>query len=106
MFQHYYTERLWRHLGRANAMDRGTVAQGWGADFVGTAAAVAYLNDCGLCATAETVCKLAGQSRSTTGGKLRRLSVESGSILDRKNATFAGSCDCPSSRALHFRIGV
>src|SRR3954470_2788202 len=110
MLQAFYTPQLWRHLGQENASEHpGTVAQGWGADFVGTAAAVAYLNDRGACATAATVSRMAGQSAGTTAGKLRRLSSGPGSMLDATTGTTTGlgvNCDCPNQRTKHYRVSV
>jgi hypothetical protein len=118
----HYLPRLFAYVGQETAFTkwqieqgqttdkhRRTVAQGWGADHIATAAAVAYLNDCGKCATAATVSKLAGHSASTASGKLRRLS-ESYGMLDATVGVGVGllgvDCACPSVRTKHYHVSV
>jgi hypothetical protein len=116
----HYTPRLFAYVeqeaaftawqieqGQTTDKHRRTVAQGWGADHVATAAAVAYLNDCGKCATAVTVSKLAGHSANTTSGKLRRLSESYGLLDATVGVGLLGvDCACPSARTKHYHVSV
>lgn len=98
----WYVDRTARHLGQPNALNgKHSVGQWWGTAHTATMLAIAWLNDQGHCATADSIAKIAGASTGSINAKLRRLfDPERGPVVETHR------CDdlkCKTRR--HYLIG-